>query len=394
MLAWLLWLGFAVRTAFGQANFTTGQKFQIILLGTPDTAKMPLPPTDAPVWDIDLFDSDKSTIQTLKAAGKIVICYFSAGTVEDWRDDVREFPAGDVGKVLPEWPNEKWIRVGSPKIREIMAKRIKLAADKGCDAIDPDNTDGYQNDNGLNLRNTDAIDYMRWMQQTAASYGMKIGLKNSLDILGPLSPIMDFAVNEQCAQLNECSVYNNFLASGKPVFHIEYPTPLDQNQAGAVYCTGPGTNGMSTVLKELGLTGLTIYCDRSQVNTPTKSGSNPGRPSFSRPPRPSRTSRPPPSTSSRTPITTSRPSTTIIPSTTTIPSTTIRPSTTVRPSTTSRPSPSSRTSSSQRPTSSPGGGCRSKHWDQCGGQNWNGCTVCESPYRCQAVSPPWYYQCL
>ena len=103
-------------------------------------SKMPLPPTDAAVWDIDLFDNQASTIQTLKAAGKIVVCYFSAGTWEDWRDDAKDFPAGDLGKVLPEWPNEKWIRTGSTKVRDIMAKRIKIAAEKGCDAIDPDNT--------------------------------------------------------------------------------------------------------------------------------------------------------------------------------------------------------------------------------------------------------------
>lgn len=101
---------------------------------------MPIAPTDAPVWDVDLFDTDASSIKALQAAGKIVICYFSAGTVEDWRDDAKDFPAADVGKVLPEWPDEKWIRVGSQKIRDIMAKRIKTAGDKGCDAIDPDNT--------------------------------------------------------------------------------------------------------------------------------------------------------------------------------------------------------------------------------------------------------------
>lgn len=103
-------------------------------------SKMPLAPTDAPVWDIDLFDNPASTMATLKASGKIVICYFSAGTAEDWRDDYRDFAAADLGKVLPEWPNEKWIRTGSQSIRNIIAKRIKLAADKGCDAIDPDNT--------------------------------------------------------------------------------------------------------------------------------------------------------------------------------------------------------------------------------------------------------------
>jgi hypothetical protein len=122
------------------ASFIRGQKFQIILLGVPDMSKMPLVPTDAPVWDIDLFDNPASTMATLKASGKIVVCYFSAGTAEDWRDDYRDFAAADLGKVLPEWPNEKWIRTGSQSIRNIMAKRIKLAADKGCDAVDPDNT--------------------------------------------------------------------------------------------------------------------------------------------------------------------------------------------------------------------------------------------------------------
>ena len=123
-----------------QSPFSRGQKFQIILSGTPDTAKMPLPPIDAPIWDVDLFNTDASVIRTLKEGGKIVICYFSAGTVEDWREDARQFPAADVGKVLPEWPNEKWIRTGSMRAREIIARRIAVAVEKGCDAIDPDNT--------------------------------------------------------------------------------------------------------------------------------------------------------------------------------------------------------------------------------------------------------------
>lgn len=135
-----LWVSLISVTFCQNVTFTRGQKFQIILLGVPDMSKMPLPPTDAPVWDIDLFDNPASTMKALKAAGKIVICYFSAGTAEDWRDDYRDFATADLGKVLPEWPNEKWIRTGSQSIRKIMTRRIKLAADKGCDAIDPDNT--------------------------------------------------------------------------------------------------------------------------------------------------------------------------------------------------------------------------------------------------------------
>ncbi|KAF2649322.1 carbohydrate-binding module family 1 protein [Lophiostoma macrostomum CBS 122681] len=370
LLAWVLWVGFFVGISLGQATFTRGQKWQIILLGTPDMSKMPLPPTDAQVWDIDLFDNDASAMTTLKAAGKTVICYFSAGTWEDWRDDAKDFASADLGKVLPLWPNEKWLKVSSTKVRDIMAKRIKLAADKGCDAIDPDNTDGYQNDNGLNLKDTDAIDYVKWIQKTAAGYGMKTGLKNSLDILPSVSSVMDFAVNEQCAQLSECNAYDAFLASNKPVFQIEYPVPLAVNQTNGVYCKGPGTAGMSTVLKDITLDGETIYCDGSRVDTPTKGGTRPTP--TTRPGTPHRTSTPPG-----------------------------RPTSTFRPTTTIRPT-SAITTSAQRPTSSAGGGggggggggCTAKHWDQCGGNNWNGCTTCASPYTCKGVSPPYYYQCL
>jgi hypothetical protein len=130
-----------VSVALAQDNtFTRGQKFQIILQGVPDVSKIPLAPVDATVWDIDLFDSPASTVGALKAAGKTVICYFSAGTAEDWRDDYSSFPAADLGKGLLNWPNEKWIRTGSQQVRGIMSKRIQMAADKGCDAIDPDNT--------------------------------------------------------------------------------------------------------------------------------------------------------------------------------------------------------------------------------------------------------------
>jgi hypothetical protein len=197
---------------------------------------------------------------------------------------------------------------------------------------------------------------------------MKIGLKNSLDIVGNLETVVDFAVNEQCAQLGECSSYNRFLALNKPVFHIEYPTPLNAQAANGVSCKSAGVNGTSTILKNLQLDGITYYCDGSYVNTPTLGGTSPPRPSRPPPvPRPS-SSRPVPSQrpSSSRPVPSLRPSSSSPP----------------RPSTTRRPSPSPvRPSSTQRPpTSTPGGGnggCRSKHWDQCGGNDWKGCTVCE-----------------
>lgn len=118
-----------------------GDQWQIVLKKPLDMSK-PLVP-DVPVWDIDLFDNEASAIRTIQASGKHVICYFSAGTSEDWRDDFKDFPKEDLGTPLQDWKGERYVNIRSEAVRGIMSKRIQLAAEKGCDAIDPDNLDGY-----------------------------------------------------------------------------------------------------------------------------------------------------------------------------------------------------------------------------------------------------------
>lgn len=95
------------------------------------------------VYDLDLYDNDIETFRSLQDADKKVICYFSAGSWEDWRDDKDDFDDADLGKELDGWPGERWINVSSSSVRNIMKERIKLAWRKGCDAIDPDNVDGF-----------------------------------------------------------------------------------------------------------------------------------------------------------------------------------------------------------------------------------------------------------
>lgn len=206
---------------------------------------------------------------------------------------------------------------------------------------------------------------MKWMATEAQKYAMEIGLKNSLDIVDALTPTIDFAVNEQCAQLSECDRYASFLAAGKPVFHIEYPTPLNATAAKGPSCTSTRPAGMSTILKNMALDGPAVYCDGSYVDTPTKGGSSPPRPTKTATPRPTST-RP----------TTTRPTTTR--PTTTRPTTAPTPTPSTRPTTTAQPPTTIRTSSAAPTTTAgPGNGCKQKHWDQCGGNDWKGCTVCE-----------------
>jgi hypothetical protein len=98
---------------------------------------------DVEVFDIDLFENPKSTIDTLHRLGKKAIAYFSAGSYEPGRPDSKEFAPNDLGKKMDGWPKEKWVDIRSENVRSIMSRRIELAAQKGFDGVDPDNIDGY-----------------------------------------------------------------------------------------------------------------------------------------------------------------------------------------------------------------------------------------------------------
>lgn len=93
------------------------------------------------VYDFDLFDTPQSSIDTLHAAGKQVICYFSAGTYEPSRPDSDKIlsDSAAVGAALDGWPDEKWLDIRTDFIVNIMKARIDTAASKGCDGVDPDN---------------------------------------------------------------------------------------------------------------------------------------------------------------------------------------------------------------------------------------------------------------
>jgi hypothetical protein len=44
-----------------------------------------------------------------------------------------------MGVGLPQWPGEFWLDIRQENVWTVMKDRIKLAHEKGCDAIDPDN---------------------------------------------------------------------------------------------------------------------------------------------------------------------------------------------------------------------------------------------------------------
>lgn len=246
--------------------------WQIILRYPADLSSNDINP-DVDVYDLDLFDNHISTFTALQGRGKKVICYFSAGSYEDWRDDKNSWNQADLGKDLDGWPGEKWVNVSSPGVHNVMKERINLAWRKGCDAIDPDNVDGYQNENGLGLTEKDSINYMHFLAEEAGKYNMSIGLKNAGDIIGDVIDVIDFSVNEQCIQYSECKTFAAFIDADKPVFNIEYPdsAPQVSTSEKTDICSkkgkADGTDGFSIVIKKMSLDGWVEYCDGKTYET-------------------------------------------------------------------------------------------------------------------------------
>lgn len=241
-----------------------GIKWQIQLENPVDDISM-----DADVFDIDLFDNTNATISKIHAKGAKVICYFSAGTYEDWRSDANKFVDSDFGNEMEDWPGERWLDVHSANVRQIMTSRLDMAQKKGCDGVDPDNIDAYGNDSGLSLTEADSINYLNFLSSEAHSRGMSVGLKNGGDIIASVIERMQWSVNEQCAQYDECDVYAAFTDVNKPVFHIEYVGEIDvntklkarvTNAEKSTVCNAKNVDRFSTVIKNMDLDAWVQYC--------------------------------------------------------------------------------------------------------------------------------------
>lgn len=222
------------------------------------------PDYDVTVYDVDLFDAPDATLDLLRARGRRIICYFSAGSSENWRKNFRQFAESDMGKPLDGWAGERWLDTRSQNVRRIMRQRLSLAAERGCDGVEPDNVDGYANKNGVGLSAGDQLDYNQFLATEAHRRGLAIGLKNDLGQVRALVTSFDYAVNEQCNQYRECDRLAPFTAAGKPVFNAEYAAKYRENTGGArvALCSASRAANIRTLVLPLGLDDkFRISCD-------------------------------------------------------------------------------------------------------------------------------------
>ncbi|WP_316522541.1 endo alpha-1,4 polygalactosaminidase [Kitasatospora brasiliensis] len=209
---------------------------------------------DVPVYDIDGFENDASVVAALHAKGRKVICYINAGSWEDFRPDSAAFAKSLQGSDTG-WKGEKWFDIRKlDQLRPLMAARFDMCRSKGFDAIEPDTIEAYNQNSGFPLTPDDQLKYNRMLAQLAHERGLAIGLKNDLDQIPALLADFDFAVNEECAQFDECDRVAPFVKAGKAVFHVEYKLDTDR------FCAKTKSLGFSSMQKKLELNAWRKPC--------------------------------------------------------------------------------------------------------------------------------------
>ncbi len=228
-----------------------GTSWQWQLTGTIDTT------VDAGVFDIDLFEAPQATIDSLHASGRKVICYFDTA-YEPGRPDSAQL-APFRGNPVQGWPGQFWLDFRQAAVRTVMSGRLDLAVTKHCDAVEPDDVDAIDNNPGFPITAADQLDFIRFLAREGHARGLGVALKNDLAQVPQLVGDVDFAVNEECFQFNECADLQPFITAGKAVLQVEYTSGNLATKA-ATICPQANQRNFDTLIKHLDLDAPRVPC--------------------------------------------------------------------------------------------------------------------------------------
>jgi len=188
----------------------------------------------AQVYNIDI-EAPADKIAELKSQDVKLICYFSAGTIEYFRSDFRDFPQEIIGEQYEDLVDERWVDYANiDALAPIMRARLDKCKDKGFDAIEIDNVDAHnyesrdENGNVINIGTNfkmsleESTAYVLWLAREAHSRGLSIGLKNAEEMVYDVVGEVDWMLVEDCYYDSWCEYATPFIDADKPVFMAEY----------------------------------------------------------------------------------------------------------------------------------------------------------------------------
>jgi hypothetical protein len=149
------------------------------------------------------------------ARGLYNICYVNAFQAQpdekdDWPDDLLLRDGKGEVVIDADW-DEPLLDIGTPAKRKRVAARVDQwidgCADKGYDAVEPDNYDSYTRSHQL-LDANDAMAFIKLLSTHAHARGLAIAQKNTVELAGQrVRAGLDFAVVEECGAYDECGEY-------------------------------------------------------------------------------------------------------------------------------------------------------------------------------------------
>jgi hypothetical protein len=246
-----------VAGASGMWKPTPGLRWQYQLQGNLNTSLCVVPHSGGAcvrpnIYDIDLYTNngvtpDAAGVTAIHARGAHAVCYVDAGTWESFRPDAGLYPASVKGR-KNGWPGERWLDIRRTSVlMPIITKRVAKCAAAHFDAVEFDNVDGYTNKTGFPLTAAEQLTFDKDLATIAHNYGLSVGLKNDIGQLSQLAGSFDFAINEQCAQYQECTAYNGWAAAHKAVVEVEYKLSPSS------YCLNADLHGRDAMFKSLSL---------------------------------------------------------------------------------------------------------------------------------------------
>jgi hypothetical protein len=226
-----------------------GMRLQYQLTGTLDQN------ADAELFVVDLFETTHAQIEALHARAKVVIAYVSAGSYEPWRPDVDELPAAVRGNPLSGYPDETWLDVRAPSVRQLLVGRLTLAASKGFDGVLLVSLDGYLANTGHNLSAEDQLTYNLWLAERAGQAGLAAGLSSAWPQASRLAERYAFAMHLNCLANQRCAELDPYRARGRAVFDLETGTADSQR-----VCADAKALGLPVTLKRDTFDGWLFAC--------------------------------------------------------------------------------------------------------------------------------------
>jgi len=220
------------------------------------TTPPPVPTdTGVKVFDIDGFDTSTATVAALHARGTKVVCYMDVGTLEPGRPDDNLIPTRDAGSSVQGFQSERWLNIADLNgLKAMILDRLSICKNKGFDAVEPDNVDGYTNSTGFPLTAQEQLTFNMFVANTAHNLGLSVGLKNDNDQTAQLQPYFDWALDEECNFYSECNTEDPFINANKAVFNAEY---IDDGESTDQFCSADVAAHINGVLFDLNLDGAT-----------------------------------------------------------------------------------------------------------------------------------------